>query len=421
VTAGVVEPHDRGEIWRLLEGLPRLPLRSSHHQGSLIQDFDLDAALSGGWELVLVDELAHTNPAGRRHARRWRDVEELLAAGIDVCTTLNVQHLEGVADIVCAITGVQVRQTVHDSVLEEAAEVVLVDLPPDDLLARLAAGKVCVPANMEHARQNFFRKGNLIALRRLADRVNTDVRSYRLAKSVETVWPTRERLMVCVRATRTQAPLIAEGARLANRLQADCMVLHVSQGPGDGAGREALRVLARQAQGLKLEFLQVQGDDFADTAVEWTRTYNVTRLVLGHGSRHCNRLWRRPLTETIARADPGLGIVLIALRPEPRRACARGARSRPAARLRRFAAATAACATTVLAAEGLSRFFDAPNLVGLFALTVVVLSLRLGRAAAIWAALLSVLSFDFFFIPPLLSFAISDTQYLLRSQRHSGV
>jgi len=417
VTVGVVDTHDREETRRLLEGLPQLPLRSINYQGRVIQDFDLDAALSSGSDLVLVDELPHTNPTGSRHAKRWGDVEELLTAGIDVYTTLSVQHLESVTDIVSAIVGIRVRETVPDSVFDDATEVVLVDFPPDDLLARLDAGKVYVPAEIERARQNFFRKGNLIALReialrRVADRVNTDVRSYRLSKSVETVWPTRERLMVCVSATKTQERLIAEGARLAHRLQAECLVLHVQQSSEDEADRECIHALARQAEGLKLELLNVTGGEVADTVLELARTNNVTKLVLGHGSRRWNHPWRRQISDRIARVHPGLGIVLVAARPAPRKGRPFGRRSRPAVSAKSLGIATAACAATVLVAEELSKFFDTPNLMALFVLTVVVVSLRLGRAAAIWGAVLSVLSFDFFFIPPVLSFAISDTQYV---------
>src|SRR6266436_4117958 len=348
VTVGIVETHDREETKRLLEGFPQLPLRSIASQGRVIQDFDLDAALSSGANLVLVDELAHANLVGSRHAKRWGDVEELLTAGIDVYTTLNVQHLESVADIASGIIGAHVRETVPDRVFDEAVEVVLVDLPPDDLLARLDSGKVSVPVAIEHARQNFFRKGNLIslreiALRRVADRVDTDVTSYRVSKSIETVWPTRERLMVCVSAAKTQERLIAEGIRLTQRLQAECLVVHVQvPSDSDDASRECVRSLAQQAEERKAEFINLPGDDVAEALLECARTRNVTKLVA---------LW-------------------------------------------------------------LVHYFDPPNLVALFLLNVVVISLRLGRVAAIWAALLSVASFDFFFIPPLLSFAMSDTQYL---------
>jgi two-component system sensor histidine kinase KdpD len=417
VTVGVVDTHGREETRRLLDGLPRLPLRSIDYKGLVLQDFDLDAALSSGGDLVVVDELAHTNPTGSRHAKRWGDVEELLAAGIDVYTTLNVQHLESVADIISGIIGVSLRETVPDKVFDNATEVVFVDLSPDDLLARLDAGKIYVSASIERARHHFFQKGNLIALRelamrRMADWVNVDVRSYRLSKAVEAVWPTRERLMVCVSASKTQQPLIAEGARLAQRLQAECLVAHVQRSSENEADRGCLYSLAKQAEALEVEFLNVTGDDVADTLLECAHTNNVTKLILGHGTRRWNRPWRRQLAERIARANPGLGILLVAPTPTTRDARHVGWRSRPAVNPRSLVITTVACALTVCVAKWLSRYFDAPNLLALFTLTVVVVSLRLGRAAAIWGALLSVACFDFFFIPPYLTFAMSDAQYI---------
>src|ERR1700733_9197316 len=255
VAIGIIETHDREETERLLEGFCQIPLRSIPFQGRVIQDFDLDAALSSGANLILVDELPHANPVGSRHAKRWGDVEELLAAGIDVYTTLNIQHLESVADIASGIIETPVREVVPDSVFDDAVEVVLVDLPPDDLLARLDAGKVYIPVAIEHARQNFFRKGNLIslreiALRRVADRVDADVTSYRVSNCIETVWPTRERLMVCVSAAKTQERLVAEGTRLAQRLQAECLVVHVQE-PNDIDDAECVRYLAQQAEERK--------------------------------------------------------------------------------------------------------------------------------------------------------------------------
>jgi two-component system sensor histidine kinase KdpD len=418
VAIGVVETHDREETKRLLEGFPQFPLRSIASQGRVIQDFDLDAALSSGANLVLVDELAHTNPVGSRHAKRWGDVEELLAAGIDVYTTLNVQHLESVADIASGIIGAHVRETVPDWVFDDAVEVVLVDLPPDELLARLDAGKVYVPVAIEHARQNFFRKGNLIslreiALRRVADRVDADVTNYRVSKSIGTVWPTRERLMVCVSAAKTQERLISEGIRLTQRLRAECLVVHVQEPSDDDDGsRECVRSLAQQAEERKAEFINIPGDDIAEALLDCARTRNVTKLVLGHGTRPWNHPWRRKLSEQIARANPELGIFLVAVKPPPRKTRYFGRAARPDFHWGPLALATGACVLTTLVALWLVHYFDPPNLVALFLLNVVVISLRLGRVAAIWAALLSVASFDFFFIPPLLSFAMSDTQYL---------
>ncbi|MDB6083492.1 MAG: two-component system sensor histidine kinase KdbD, partial [Gammaproteobacteria bacterium] len=203
VAVGVVETHGRAETAALLEELEVLPLKTVTHRGRVLTDFDLDAALARRPRLILVDELAHSNAPGARHPKRWQDVDELLAAGIDVFTTLNVQHLESLNDVVGGITNVRVWETVPDTVFDAADEVVLVDIPAEELLARLKAGKVYVPQQVERAAENFFRKGNLmalreLALRRTADRVEGDVQAYRVDKSIGSVWKTAAALLTCV-------------------------------------------------------------------------------------------------------------------------------------------------------------------------------------------------------------------------------
>ncbi|NTU83918.1 MAG: two-component system sensor histidine kinase KdbD, partial [Chloroflexales bacterium] len=203
VVAGVVETHGRAETQTLLAGLECLPLQEVPYRGVALREFDLDAALARGPALILMDELAHTNAPGTRHPKRWQDVHELLAAGIDVYTTVNVQHLESLNDVVAQITGVVVRETVPDSVVEQADAVKLIDLPADDLLQRLREGKVYLPQNAERAVHSFFRKGNLIALRELAlrrtaDRVDAQMEAYRRDKAIREPWPTALRLLVGV-------------------------------------------------------------------------------------------------------------------------------------------------------------------------------------------------------------------------------
>ncbi|MGE8355866.1 MAG: two-component system sensor histidine kinase KdbD, partial [Microvirgula sp.] len=255
VAIGIVETHGREETLALTQGLPMLPRKEVRVNGRLATEFDLDGALTAGYPLLVVDELAHSNLPGSRHAKRWQDVEELLDAGIDVYTALNVQHLDSLNDVVGGIVGIRVRETVPDRIFDRAADVVLVDLPPDDLLARLNAGKVYLPPSAMQARQHFFRRGNLIALRelalrRVADRVNADVRVYRISHAIRTVWPTRELLMVCVSADSAQEALIREGARLALQLQTPWVVLHVDppHESGDIKAQEALLHLAACAQ-----------------------------------------------------------------------------------------------------------------------------------------------------------------------------
>src|SRR5687768_12111335 len=232
VVVGYVELHGRAETEALLAGLEILPRRAAEYRGATLQELDLDAALARKPGLILVDELAHTNTPGSRHAKRWQDVVELLDAGIDVYTTVNVQHVESLNDVVAKITGVVMRETVPDSVFERADEVELIDLPPDDLLQRLREGKVYMPAQAQEAVEHFFRKGNLIALRELAlrrtaERVDAQMRVYRREHSIEQVWPTAERVLVCVGPGPWSARLVRAAKRMADQLGAEWIAAYV--------------------------------------------------------------------------------------------------------------------------------------------------------------------------------------------------
>jgi two-component system sensor histidine kinase KdpD len=231
VVIGYVEPHRRPETEALLNGLAVLPPLDVEYRGTKLREFDLDAALARKPRLILVDELAHTNAPGVRHVKRWQDVDELLQAGIDVWTTLNVQHIESLNDVIAQITGVVVRETIPDDVFFRADEVELIDLTPDELLVRLREGKVYIPVQAERAMRNFFQKANLtalreLALRRTADRINVDVQLARLG-TARTTWPTAERLMVCVGPSPTSAKVIRAAKRLADRLAAEWVAVHV--------------------------------------------------------------------------------------------------------------------------------------------------------------------------------------------------
>ena len=232
VVVGIVETHGRAETASLLEDMEVLPLKLMPYRGKELVEFDLDAALHRHPELILVDELAHSNVQGQRHPKRWQDVEELLGAGIDVFTTLNVQHLESLNDVVGGITNVRVWETIPDTVFDAADEVVLVDIPADELLARLKAGKVYVPQQAERAASNFFRKGNLmalreLALRRTADRIEGDVQAYRVDKSIASVWKTASALLTCVGPDAGAERVVRAAARLASQLNADWHAIYV--------------------------------------------------------------------------------------------------------------------------------------------------------------------------------------------------
>lgn len=427
VGIGVVETHGRKDTEEMLEGLPVLPRRTVSGNGRPTTEFDLDGALASGYKLLVVDELAHTNAAGSRHAKRWQDVEELLDAGIDVFTTLNVQHLESLIDIVAGIIGIRVRETVPDRIFDAATDVVLVDLPPDDLLARLSAGKIYLPVSIERARQNFFRRGNLIALRelalrRVADRVNADVRTYRVSHAIKTVWPTQETLMVCVSADRSQERLVREGARLAQRLQAKWIVVHVDQPyrGDDTRSREILLNIASAAQAAGAEFANVPGQDVAETLLDYARKRNVTKLIVGNPRGWRFMPFRSRLPERLARAGPEMGLILLSV-DEVRPTIKSKVTDERKGLARALTIATLACVATTAVAAWLLRVFDPANVVMLFLMTVVFVSMHLGRVAGAWAALLSVACFDFFFIEPTLSFTVADTQYLFTFALMLGV
>ena len=286
---GVVETHGRAETAALLADLEILPPKPMSYRGKDLGEFDLDAALLRRPALILVDELAHSNVQGARHPKRWQDVEELLAAGIDVFTTLNVQHLESLNDVVGGITNVRVWETVPDTVFDDADEVVLVDIPADELLERLKAGKVYVPHQAERAANHFFRKGNLmalreLALRRTADRVEGDVQAYRVDKSIESVWKTANALLTCVGPDAGAERVVRAAARLAGQLSAEWHAVYVET-PGlqrlPAARREKILATLSLAKELGATTAVIAEADVATSVIAYARNHNLSKLVIG--------------------------------------------------------------------------------------------------------------------------------------------
>lgn len=419
VLVGIVETHGRADTARLLEGLPRLPMRQLEYRGRTVEEFDLDAALAEHPALIAVDELAHTNVEGSRHQKRWQDIEELLAEGIDVCTTLNVQHLESLNDVVGRITGIRVHETVPDPVFDSADDVVVVDLPADELLKRLSEGKVYLPDAAARAKENFFRKGNLIALRELslrraADRVDAQMRDYRRTRSIDAIWATRERLLVGIAGTADDERLVRHAARLAQKLEADWVAVNVDRANDRRRGKQTRRRVADMlalAESLGAEAITIPGIDIAEVLVAFARQHNVNRLLLGHQSRARWIFWRDSMTDRIGRAHPDLDLIVIALAKAKPGKPAQETRTR-SFRWKPYLWATLACLAATFVASLLLRVFEPANVVMLFLLTVVLTSLRFGRGPGAWAALLAVGCFDFFFVPPRYSMNVGDAQYL---------
>ena len=425
VVAGVVETHGRGETAALLEGLPLLASAQIEYRGRRLAEFDLDGALARKPGLILVDELAHSNVAGSRHPKRWQDVEELLAAGIDIYSTLNVQHLESLNDVVGGITGIVVHETLPDTFFDRADEVVLVDTPADELIERLAAGKVYSPAQAERAAKNFFRKGNLmalreLALRRTADRVEDDVQAYRVERSIAKVWKTEGALLCCIGPQEGAENVVRSAALLARQLAVTWHAVYVET-PAlqrlDPGRREGILQTVKLARELGASTAVLSSQRVAQALVEHARQNNLARLVLGGSDR--SSWWPRPaLAQAVARLAPDIDRIEVgqAQRVRPTRV-SRGAQAQATSntglQLRQYGLATAACAATTVVSRLLVPYFDQANIVMVFLLSVVGVAVWLGRGPSVLAAFVNVAAFDFFFVAPHLSFAVSDVQYLL--------
>jgi two-component system sensor histidine kinase KdpD len=436
VVVGYVEPHGRAETETLLEGLERLPYLEVSYRGRTLRDFDLDAALARKPVLLLVDELAHSNPIegqpAPRHAKRWQDVEELLAAGISVSTTVNVQHVESLNDVVAGITGVRMNETVPDVVFEKADEVVLIDTPPDELLERLHAGKVYIPEQARNAIENFFRKGNLIALRELAlrttaDRVDRAMQEYREGKGIRTTWAAGERLLVAIGPDEQGERLVRAGKRMAAALHAEWIVVYIETPDllrlSEEKRNERIALL-RLAESLGAEAVTLGGTSAGEAVAAYARERNVTRIVIGRPRRPLWRRLFRPSTygELLARTE---GIDLHVVGGTDEAAALRNpffARSRAYLRTDSASAkprwqgyawgiaATAACTTLGM---WMSPLFELVNIAMVYLLAVALIAARYGRGPAVTTSVIAVAAFDFFFVPPQLTFAVSDVQYLI--------
>lgn len=424
VAVGIVETHGRRETAALLLGMDILPLATVEYRGAQFKEFDLDGALARRPDLVVVDELAHSNTPGCRHAKRWQDIEELLAAGIDVYSTVNVQHIESLNDVVSQITGITVRETVPDALLERADEIELVDLPPDDLLERFRTGRVYVPAQAERAMQNFFKKPTLIALRelalrRMAERVGIDAETARLNGRALQTWPTRERILVCVSPSPLSPRVVRSAKRMAGTMRAEWIAAYVELPGHEQLDRESQRRLTqniRLAEELGAEVVTLAGRRAADELLSYARRRNVSRIVVGRsGDGHWKWLPRRTLIDELLRGAREIDIHVIhggePARPAP--AAAAVARTGPID-LGRYAHASAIVAGCVaidalIFHAGLAE----ANLVMVLLLGVVYAAARLGRGPGMFASVTGVLVFDFFFVPPYLTFSVADAQYLI--------
>jgi two-component system sensor histidine kinase KdpD len=425
VVAGVIETHGRADTGAQMAGLEILPRRSFAVPGKpQLTEFDLDAALARKPALILVDELAHSNVAGSRHPKRWQDVDELLSMGIDVWTTLNVQHLESLNDVVGGITGVRVQETLPDTFFDRADEIVLVDTPADELLARLKAGKVYGEVQAERAAANFFRKGNLmalreLALRRTADRVEDDVQTYRSDRSIDRIWKTESAILCCIGPGGAEH-VVRSSALLAQQLAVSWHAVYVET-PAlqrlPEARRQRILAAVKLAEELGATTAVLPGGQVATAVIDYARENNLSKLVMGHNRAS---LWRPAgtLAQQLGRLAADVDLIEIGVpgmrggRPEPAADVTLqvvGRRLKPTG----YIVALLACGVGTALVVPLTGVLAPANIVMLYLLAVVGVALGYGRGPAVFSALVNVLAFDFFLVPPTLSFAVTDLQYVL--------
>jgi two-component system sensor histidine kinase KdpD len=420
VVVGYVEPHGRPETEVLLAGLEALPPRLVPYRGVQLREFDLDAALERHPHLILVDELAHTNAEGLRHAKRWQDVGELLDAGINVWTTLNVQHIESLNDVIAQITGVVVRETLPDAVLEQADEIELIDLTPAELVARLESGKVYLPKQAERALANFFQKGNLVALRELslrqaAARLQRDVEAARHERAAATPWLTTERLLVCVGPSPSSARILRTAKRMAASLGAEWLAVAVNTG-GQAGGPVWVQTgrNLRLAERLGAETHTLIGRSVAETLLDFARERNVSKIVAG---KTAQAWWKRRLFGTIVdqllKHSGDVDVYVVSGDGDAPPSAPLQMKA-DAVRWREYALAAIVVGVCGLLGWGAhARRLGEANVVMILLAGVALVSARFGRGPSIASAIASVLVFDFCFVPPYLTFAVSDTQYLI--------
>jgi two-component system sensor histidine kinase KdpD len=422
VRAGYIETHSRKETEVLLEGLTVIPRKMMEYRGVTLPEFDLDAALKCTSALVLVDELAHTNVQGSRHPKRYQDIEELLDAGIDVYTTLNVQHVESLNDVVAQITGVIVRETIPDRVIDEADEIEVVDLAPPELLQRLREGKVYVPDMAARAVEKFFNEGNLYALRELtlrraAERVDEQMLAYMQTRAIPGPWAAGEHLLVSIGPGPLSERLVRTARRQADRMGARWTAIYVETPAHHRLPKEGHEQLARTlelARKLGADTVTLFGFNIASTVIDYARRHNITRVIVGKTLRP---RWQEyvfgSIVDQLIHDSGTIDVYVISSEEHAPRIVGDIEHLLPAAPPKDYLAALALVAAIVVIGWLIKSFISATNLSMLFLLAVVVIAFRKGLRPAIFTAIIGVIAFDFFFVSPYMTFRVSDSEYLI--------
>jgi two-component system, OmpR family, sensor histidine kinase KdpD len=420
VLIGIVETHGRAETAALLEGLEVLPRKAVDYRGHSLMEFDLDEALARKPSLIVVDELAHSNAPDSRHPKRYQDVAELLSAGIDVWTALNIQHIESLSDVVAAISGVKVRELVPDTIIENADDVVLVDITPDELIARLKEGKVYLPDNARRAADNFLQPGNItalrdLALRRTAQRVDDQMTDYLRQKAIEGPWPTAERVLVCVGGSASSERAVRAAARAASALNAPWIAVHVelpsAAGQTDGLTKHADDALAL-AERLGAETRRLTAQDPAGEILKIAQQENITQIMVGRSRpRFLKRVLGKSLPDEILRRASGISVHILTGDQAGAGMLSSWHPKRIEVNMLLPAFAWVAGATGV----GLSiqHIIKLPNISMVYLAAVLLCAVSFGTWSAVIAAVLSFLAYNFFFINPVYTLTVASPHELL--------
>jgi len=421
VVVGYIETHKRAETEELVAGLEVLPRQQIEYHNVNLPEMDVDAVIDRHPQLVLVDEFAHTNAPGSRHPKRYMDVEEILDAGIDVYTTLNIQHLESLNDVVAQVTGVIVRETIPDRVIDEASEIEVIDLPPDELMVRLQEGKVYIPEQASRAIDKFFRKGNLTALRemslrRAAERVDNQMRSYMQTRAISGPWAAGERLLVCISPSPLAEKLVRTTRRLASELKAEWFAAYVevtSSPEINPINRERIGRILQLAEELGGKSLTIAGSSIQEAVLEYARKNNITKVVVGKPLKpRWQELWKGSIVDQLIYASGDIDVYVISARE--------GSHSpvvpkdwQPHRPLGRYMLALVLVFISTLLGLFIRGDLEATNIVMLYLASTVISAIFLGRGPSLLTAIAGVLAFDFFLVPPYYTFVVDDTQYVI--------
>jgi two-component system sensor histidine kinase KdpD len=417
IVIAYVETHGRVETEALLQGLEIIPRKQVKYRGVTLTEMDIDAVLKRHPKLALVDELAHTNIPNSRHPKRFQDVEELLDAGIDVYTTLNVQHIESLQSVVSQVTGVWVRETVPDGIINSADEIEVVDLPPDELLKRLKEGKVYIPDQAQRATEDFFRKGNLIALRELAMRtaalrINEQMRDYMEAHNIPGPWLGAERLMVCISPGHLSNLLVRNGRRLASQLRAEWFVVHIENTLLLPEEQDRLANTMRLAERMGAKTITIQGNSVSDTITDFASKNGITKIILGKSRQTgWKRFFSGSISKQIVQQSTNYDVYIVSGHTTQTKKAKTTGRYR-SSNWKGYAQGLILVLATTMLGYLARDLFSSINIVMLYILCVAVTAVFWGLGPSIITSIIAVIAFDFLFMQPYLDLSLADTQYI---------